>query len=167
MLSRIFTHYKERNSLIIAKTCSLFVTSDTTLTRPSAYMIVNPKSDNSATATNNPLSKATRDPAVRSPFPSCPSMPQLPLQFFFFYSDTLPQVRFCREDRAVFSPSALSDRGGCDQNQSNTSPLSPHTRTQFYCAEKKKMKKRHGGIEPAESNGSRIAGAPWSPRKWR
>lgn len=151
MLSRIFTHYKERNSLIIAKTCSLFVTSDTTPTRPSAYMIINPKSDNSATATNNPLSKATRDPAVRSPFPSCPSMPQLPLQFLFFYSDTLPQVRFCREDRAVFSPSALSDRGGCDQNQSNTSPLSPHTRTheaQSWAGEHRKVRRAWSARPP-------------------
>lgn len=51
--------------------------------RPFAYVIISPQSDDTeATSTNNPLPKGDRDPAVRWPLWSCPSMPQWPSHFF-------------------------------------------------------------------------------------
>lgn len=51
--------------------------------RPSEYVLFSPKSDeNAAISKNNRLPKAVRDLAVRCPFQSCASLPQLPLHVF-------------------------------------------------------------------------------------
>lgn len=116
--------------------------------RPFAYVIISPQSDdNEATSTNNPLPKGDRDPAVRWPLWSCPSMPQWP-SHFFKVTHGLKSVSAVKPDPFLSSTSWL----GSNSVQWQPSPQRPCTPLRLRAKLTRSPK-----VRPAWS----VAARPW------